>query len=121
VKIVKPGRLMRAEVPAAGVFADDAPALRPAVQPLLDRVVAAVSSPPGRLAVTVEFALAPPAEGSPPALTMARADALAREMLARGAPPDRLAVALAPQAGDALWLTFTIEGDGTRRPAGSGS
>lgn len=118
--IVKPGRLMRASVPAAVVFADKTATVRPALHPLLDRVVAAVSAPLGGLVVTVELALAPPAEGAEPALTMARADALAREMLARGAAPDRLAIALAPRAGDAVWLTFSIEGGGQRRPAGSG-
>jgi hypothetical protein len=118
VEIVKPGRLMRARLPAAVVFADDAPLLRPALHPLLDRVVAALSSQPAALVVTVELALAPPAAAGERALATARADTFAREMLARGAPPGRLSIALAPQAGDEVWLTFAIDGQG-ERPLGS--
>lgn len=120
VKIVKPGRLMRASLPAAVVFADDAPALRPSLHPLLDRTVAALSSPPAGVVLTVELALAPPADPAARALATARADAFAREMLARGAPPDRLAIAFAPGAGDEVWLTFAIDASRSRRPAGKG-
>lgn len=110
VEIVRPGRLLRAELPAAQVFADEAAALRPAVAPLLDRIVAAVSSAPGG-GVAVELALAATDEPGRRALAMARADAFAREMLRRGAPPHRLSIALSPQAGDQVWLTFARVGD----------
>lgn len=118
VEIVKPGRIMRASLPLAAVFADDAAELRPALDPLLDRVVAAVSSPPGGLVVSLELALAPAAEAAEPGLPAARVDGFAREMLARGAPPDRLAIALAPHAEGRVWLTFAIEPP--RRPAAGG-
>jgi|APTNR8051073442_1049403.scaffolds.fasta_scaffold00606_20 hypothetical protein len=116
VEIVKPGRIMRARLPLAAVFADGAAELRPALDPLLDRVVAAVSSPPGGLVVSLELALAPAADAAE--LPAARADGFVREMLARGAPPDRLAIALAPRAEGDVWLTFAIEAP--RRSAAGG-
>jgi flagellar motor protein MotB len=126
IRIVKPGRLLRAELPVAQVFAEEEAALRPALQPLLDRVVAAMSSAPGGAAVAVEVALAGAtgtgARGGQERLAAARADGFARELLARGAPAPRLSIALAPQAGDRVWLTFAI--DGRRKPtsaAGSGA
>ncbi|MCU0892997.1 MAG: flagellar motor protein MotB [Rhodospirillales bacterium] len=117
IKIVKPGRLLRAELPVAQVFAEEDVALRPVLQPLLDRVVAAMSSAPGGASVALEVALAGAAEGraGQERLAAARADAVARELLARGAPGGRLSIALAPPAGDRIWLTFTI--DGRRQPA----
>lgn len=123
IRIVKPGRLLRAELPAAVVFADEAAALRPALQPLLDRVVAAMSGAPGGATVAVEVALAAAAgaEAGPERFAAARADAFARELLARGAPAQRLSIALAPQAGDQVWLTFSIDGRKQSEPAaGSG-
>jgi flagellar motor protein MotB len=111
-------------LPVAQVFAEEEAALRPALQPLLDRVVAAMSSAPGGASAAVEVALAGAAEarGGQERLAAARADGFARELLARGAPAQRLSIALAPQAGERVWLTFTI--DGRRKPtsaAGSGA
>jgi flagellar motor protein MotB len=119
VKIVKPGRLLRAELPAAQAFAEEDAALRPALQPLLDRVVAAMSSAPGGASVAVEVALAAAGDTGGEKLATARADALARELLVRGAPAQRLSIALAPPAGDRVWLTFTI--DGRKQPAAAAS
>lgn len=124
IRIVKPGRLLRAELPVAQVFAEEEAALRPALQPLLDRVVAAMSSAPGGASAAVEVALAGAAEarGGQERLAAARADGFARELLARGAPAQRLSIALAPQAGDRVWLTFTIDGRKQPTPAaGSGA
>lgn len=114
VETVKPGRLVRAELPLAEVFVDEAAALRPALHPLLDRIVAALSSAPAGASVAVEVALAAAAETGEERLAPARADAFARELLARGAPPQRLSIALAPAAGVQVWITFAID----RRPGG---
>lgn len=116
VETVKPGRLVRAELPLAEVFVDEAAALRPALHPLLDRIVAALSSAPAGTAVAVEVALAAAAETGQERLAPARAGGFARELLARGAPPQRLSIALAPAAGGQVWLTFTID-----RRAGGGA
>jgi flagellar motor protein MotB len=125
IKIVKPGRLLRAELPVAQVFAEEEAALRPALQPLLDRVVAAMSGVPGRASVAVEVALAGAVEAreGQEKLAGVRADALARELLARGAPASRLSIALAPRAADRVWLTFTIDGrkQPTRGAGGGGA
>jgi hypothetical protein len=111
VDVIKSGRLMRVALPAAVVFAPGAVSPRPSLYPMLDRIVATLSSPPAGLRVELEFAIAPddgPETHPPPAR---RADAFAREMLARGAPPSRISIALAPRAADRAWLTFRVAND----------
>ena len=121
VQVISPGRLMRLTLPASVVFASDDERPRPALHPLLDRVVATLSSPPPGLELTAEFALATGDDDAARTLAAKRADAFAREMLSRGAPPARLSIALTPVAGDEAWLTFDIDSDGAKSAPASGN
>lgn len=112
IEVIEPGRLLRVVLPPSLVFAAvDKP--RASLHPLIDRAVASLSSPPAGLQVEMEFALAPGAEPASRALAARRADAFAREMLARGAPPALISIALAPAAGNNAWLTFRLKANAT--------
>lgn len=121
VKVVKPGRLMQVEMPAGALFADGAARVRPAAQPFLDRIVAALGARPPGIRFDVEFVIgagAPPDRMLPVAQTleMARAGAFAREMLARGAPPKSLSIGLQPGDPAAVTIRFYVRsGDESRR------
>jgi len=113
VEIVKPGRLMQVEVPAATLFADGEARVRPSAHPFIDRVVAALGARPPGLRFDMEFVIG---AGKAPdrllpvaqSLEMARAGAFAREMLGRGAPPANLSIGLQPGAVDAVTMRFYV-------------
>lgn len=116
VEVVKPGRLMRVGLPLAVVFDTGATAPRASLHPMFDRVVATLSTQPGGARVNVEFTIQRGTAAEERLLASTRADALAREMIARGAPPARLSIALARDGAARVWMTFRIDHD---RPPGA--
>lgn len=113
VTIVQPGRTMRIAVPADTLFFEDEARFRPALTPLLDRVVATLSARPAGLRYEMEFVIGSEAngeDGEEPALPVAqtletlRGGAFAREMSRRGVPPDSVAIGIMP--GDPSQITI---------------
>ncbi|HER26288.1 MAG TPA: hypothetical protein ENI69_04185, partial [Rhodospirillales bacterium] len=109
VDVIQPGRLMRIRLKADVLFEADSAQVRPSVQPLMDRIVAAVSGrPPGQrfdMEFVVESTSATDIEQT---LEMLRAGNFARDMLARGLPPDSLAVGLEPGDGGGVTIWFYV-------------
>lgn len=108
-----PGRLMQARVRTAALFADDGATLRRSRDALIDRLVAALAAAPPGVAFEVEFLIGTDYDSTnnPPSgqtLSMARAGAFARAMIARGAPPASLAVGLEPGDTDWVRLVFRV-------------
>lgn len=113
VEIVKPGRLMRVQMPSAALFADGEARVRPAAHTFVDRVVAALGARPPGMRFDLEFVIGAgrPADRMLPVsqtLEMARAGAFARAMLARGAPPESLSIGLMPGDADAVTMRFYV-------------
>ena len=102
VETVQPGRQMRLLMPADSIFFQGEARIRPAMFPLLDRTVAALSNRPAGLRFDLEFVIGTPtlADGKtmPVAQTLeiARAGAFARAMFDRGIPPDSVSVGMRP-------------------------
>ncbi|TCS63024.1 flagellar motor protein MotB [Varunaivibrio sulfuroxidans] len=112
VEIVQPGRIMRMSMAANSLFFDGQAKIRPAVLPLLDRTVAALSARPPGVRFDMEFVIDTPYAGAnktmpiTETLPSARAGAFAREMLSRGAPPDSIAVGMKPSTGNDVTIWF---------------
>lgn len=110
VEIVRPGELMRVAFATDALFFKDEARIRPARYPLLDRLVASLSTRPRGLRYDVEFIVGGPAmgddtAGAERALAMSQAGTFARTLLGRGAPPDCLSVGLMPgKQGEAVFL-----------------
>jgi len=102
VEMVQPGRQMRLLLKADSLFFQDEARIRPAMFPLLDRTVAALSSRPSGLRYDLEFVIGTPtaADGktmpTEETLEIRRAGAFADEMNSRGIPPDSVAVGIRP-------------------------
>ncbi len=113
IKVVQPGRLMRVELTSRSLFLDGGASIRPGQYPLLDRLVATLSSRPTGMRYDMEFII-----GSPYAvgkslpigqtLEMSRAGAFVREMLARGAPPDSVSIGIRPGDPDRIVIWFFV-------------
>ena len=113
VEIVQPGRLMRVSLPADSLFMEESTKIRDAQIPLLDRVVASLSSASPGLRHDMEFLVGSPTDkqGDLPTgetLEMARAGAFARVMLARGVPPHSVSVGLRPGRADEIVMRFFV-------------
>ena len=101
VRIVQPGRRMRVLLPSNSLFFPGKAEIRPARYPLLDRIVAALSSRPPGLRFDMEFIIESDyAVGKSlpigQTLEMARAGAFVHEMLSRGVPPDSVSIGIKP-------------------------
>ena len=102
VEMVQPGRQMRLLLKADSLFFQDEARIRPAMFPLLDRTVAALSSRPSGLRYDLEFVIGTPTaeDGktmpTEETLEVRRAGAFADEMNSRGIPPDSVAVGMRP-------------------------
>ena len=101
VEVVKPGRLMRAQMPSSAMFENNEARIKQNALAFIDRTVAALGGRPPGLRFDLEFVIGTPLTGDKllpvvENLQMARAGAFAREMISRGAPPDSVAVGLAP-------------------------
>ncbi|NQV47690.1 MAG: hypothetical protein HQ504_07905 [Rhodospirillaceae bacterium] len=99
VDVIQPGRLMRVKLNSDILFETDKADIRPSNQPLLDRIVASLSSRPTGFRYDMEFIIgtAYAVGKSLPigeTLEIARAGVFAREMLGRGAPPDSVAIGI---------------------------
>ena len=113
VEIVRPGQLMRVKLPTSAMFADGATEVRPVAVPVLDRIVAVLSSPPPGLRFDMEFVIGSPvsaAKALPVTQTLEtqRAGNLAREMARRGVPPDSIAVGIQPGKSDQAMIWFFV-------------
>jgi hypothetical protein len=113
IKVVQPGRLMRVELTSTSLFLDDEATIRPGQYPLLDRLVATLSSRPTGMRYDMEFII-----GSPYAvgkslpigqtLEMARAGAFVRDMLSRGAPADSVSIGIKPGEPEQIVIWFFV-------------
>jgi len=121
VEIVQPGRQMRLVLKADSLFFQDEARIRPAMFPLLDRTVAALSSRPVGVRYDVEFVIGTPTaqDGktmpTTQTLEMRRAGAFATEMNARGIPPDSIAVGMRPgRVGEIVIWFYTRDVERTK-------
>lgn len=123
VETVQPGRQMRLLLSSDSLFFQGEARIRPAMYPLLDRTVAALSNRPPGLRFDMEFVIGTPtlADGKtmPIAQTLEveRAGAFARAMFERGMPPDSVSVGMRPgHVGEVvIWFyTRDIEADKLR-------
>jgi len=102
IKIVQPGRQMRLMLDANTLFFENEARIRPAMYPLLDRTVAALSNRPTGRRFDMEFVIgtATASDGKTMPVTQTlevlRAGAFARAMNERGIPPDSIAVGMRP-------------------------
>jgi len=112
VETVQPGRQMRLLLKADSLFFQNEARIRPAMFPLLDRAVAALSNRPSGMRYDMEFVIGTataqdgktmPVEET---LEVRRAGAFANEMNARGIPPDSLAVGMRPGHVDEVVIWF---------------
>ena len=113
VEIVKPGRMMRAEMPSNAIFFEGEDRIRPNAFTFLDRIVAALSARPPGLRFDMEFVIGTAYNDDHvlpvhQTLEMSRAGAFAREMVSRGAPPDSLSIGLAPGDRDLITIRFYV-------------
>lgn len=112
VDTLQPGRQMRLMLKSDSLFFQDEPRIRPAMYPLLDRTVAALSNRPAGQRFDMEFVIGtePSADGKtlPTTETLAvqRAGAFANEMNSRGIPPDSIAVGVRPGRKDEVAIYF---------------
>lgn len=101
IEIIHPGRLMRVLIPSDSLFFIGMSKIRDARFPLLDRIVAALSSPPAGVRYDMEFVIGAkyvdgrslPIAGT---LEISRAGVFARDLMARGAPADSISIGLKP-------------------------
>ena len=117
VEIIQPGRLMRVHIPTGAMFFEGKAEIRPAQNPLLDRIVTTLSERAPGLRHDMEFVIGSRYTGgrSLPigqTLEMSRTGVFARELSSRGAPPDSISIGI--KAGDpeeiSLWFyTRSIE------------
>ena len=113
VKVVKPGRLMQAEMPTSAMFTEGENKIKPSAFAFLDRLVAALGGRPPGVRFDMEFLIGVPytaanilAENE--TLEMSRAGGFAREILSRGAPPDSVSIGLAPGDSERIIIRFYV-------------
>jgi len=113
VEVVRPGSLMRVKLPISSMFAENDTEIRPVTVPVLDRIVAVLSSRPPGLRFDMEFVIGSPisADKELPVrqtLETQRAGNLAREMARRGVPPDSITVGIQPGRSDQATIWFFV-------------
>ena len=113
VKVVKPGSLMRARMPASAMFYEGETRFRQNVFPFMDRTIAALGGRPPGLRFDMEFVIGAPYTDNlnlpaQETLEMARAGSFVREMIARGAPPDSLSIGLSPGDPEQITMRFYV-------------
>ena len=113
VEIVSPGKLMRVLLPADSLFFPETADIRKGQQPLLDRIVAALSAVPRGMRHGMDFVIGSPyTEGNllptGQTLSMARAGAFARELMDRGTPPGSVSIGLRPGDPSEIVVWFHV-------------
>lgn len=119
VRTIQPGRVMQVTLRADSLFLPEKADVRPGQGALLNRLVAALSAAPPGARYEMNFLAGSPAGDGLPIgedLAVARAGALAREMLRRGAPPTAIVIGIAPGDGTAARAVFRVIGDEDGRP-----
>ncbi len=120
VEVVHPGRLMRVVLPTDALFDTGEPTIRVARVPLLDRIVAVLStSPPGvrhDMDFVVGAATMQSGGGLLPvarSLEIQRAGTFAQTILARGAPPHAVSIGIRPgKLGETvIWFHARLENE----------
>ena len=115
IDVVQPGRTSRVKLDSDALFVSGETTIRPALLPMIDRIVAAVSNRPPGLRYDLEFVIGSPyaADESLPigqTLEMARAGAFARNIISRGAPPESVAIGMQPGTADKVHIWFYVRG-----------
>jgi len=119
VRIIPPGRLMQVTMLADALFLPEKADVRPGQGALLNRLVAALSTAPPGLRYEMSFTAGSPTADRLPVgegLAVARAGALAREMVRRGAPPGTVVVGVAPGEAATAHIIFRVIADEDGRP-----
>ena len=99
IEIMQLGKIMRIQMTAEALFEPGKAATKKSQQPLIDRVIAALSSRPPGYQFDMEFVVGSPYISgkilpTQQTLEMRRAGAFVREMLNRGAPPDAVSIGM---------------------------
>lgn len=112
------GEELRVQLAVVELFADEETIIRPEMASLLDRIVAAMSSPPAGLRLQVSLVLGRPqrtgADKDDAALSraIARCGVFARDLIARGAPAGLLAVAIGAGPPNRATFMFRFMAEG---------
>jgi len=99
IEVIQPGRVMRVQMAADSLFETETANLRDAQRPMIDRLIASLSSRPPGFQFDMEFVIGSDyASGTDlpvdQTLEMLRAGAFVREMLSRGVPPDAISIGM---------------------------
>ena len=99
IEIMQLGKIMRIQMTAEALFEPGKAVTKKSQQPLIDRVIAALSSRPPGYQFDMEFVVGSPYISgkilpTQQTLEMRRAGAFVREMLNRGAPPDAVSIGM---------------------------
>ena len=99
IEIMQLGKIMRIQMTADAIFEPEEAIIKESQQPLMDRIIAALSSRPPGYQFDMEFVIgsAYTSGRSLPTqqtLEMRRAGSFIREMLSRGAPPDAVSIGM---------------------------
>jgi len=115
VEAIQPGRLMRVELDGDSLFELDKDVIREGQYGFMDRLVAALSANPPGLRFELEFVvpIAQNSVGDLPTeqtLSVRRAGAFARDILARGAPPGAVSIGVKNSEVNTVEIWFHIRG-----------
>ncbi|MDV7339075.1 hypothetical protein RYZ26_05695 [Terasakiella sp. A23] len=115
VEAIQPGRLMRVELDANGLFELEKAVVREGQAGFVDRLVAALSANPPGLRFEMEFVVSTPWSEDMTLpdkqdLAIERAGAFARELLTRGAPPGTVSIGLKGGDNTTVEIWFHIRG-----------
>ena len=99
IEIMQLGKIMRIQMTADALFEPEKAITKKSQQPLIDRVIAALSSRPPGYQFDMEFVIGSAFSSrqnlpTQQTLEMRRAGAFVREMLSRGAPPDAVSIGM---------------------------
>ena len=99
IEIMQLGKIMRIQMTADALFEPEKAITKKSQQPLIDRVIAALSSRPPGYQFDMEFVIGSDYSSgldlpTQQTLEMRRAGAFVREMLSRGAPPDAVSIGM---------------------------
>ena len=99
IEIMQLGKIMRIQMTADALFEPEKAIIKKSKQPLIDRVIAALSSRPSGYQFDMEFVIGSAYSSglnlpTQQTLEMRRAGAFVREMLSRGAPPDAVSIGM---------------------------